>query len=121
MAEKGDKNYGDYKTEEFVADPDDLPAKRMLDGLMKETATAEVERDEALEKLAAEPGHFENISAAIQAGWIIPNFFKQEHFDEMEGWNKDRLKQFQRYLDHESSRQEIEETLVGFIEKHHAE
>ena len=40
------------QTEEIVADPTDLGAKRMLDGLMKETATAKAERDEALEKLA---------------------------------------------------------------------
>ena len=83
-------------------DPDELPVKLMLDDIMKEIATAEAQRDEALEKLAAEPDHNENIRAAIRAGWIIPNYFEQEDFDKMEGWDKDRLEQFQSYLDSSS-------------------
>ena len=98
---------------------------------MKEAADAEGERDEALEKLAAaeeklavEPDHNENILAAIRAGWTIPNYFKQEDFVEMEGWDQDRLEQFQSFLERvvcggdDFVRQGIQEALEVFIEEH---
>ena len=65
----------------------------------------------------------ENIQAAIRAGWIIPNYFKQEDFDEMEGWDQDRLNQFQSYLNravcarYDFVRQGIEEVLENFIDE----
>ena len=102
-------------------DPDDLAAAQTVERLMKEAADAEAERDEALEKLAAEPDHNENILAAIRAGWIIPNYFEQEHFDEMEGWDQDRLEQFQSFLErsvdrsNDFVRQGIEEVLECFL------
>ena len=105
-------------------DPDDLAAAQTVERLMKEAADAEAERDEALEKLAAEPDHNENILAAIRAGWIIPNYFEQEHFDEMEGWDQDRLEQFQSFLEcvvcggDDFVRQGIQEALEVFIEEH---
>ena len=109
-------------------DPDDLPAAQTVERLMKEAADAEAERDEALEKLAAEPDHNENILAAIRAGWIIPNYFEQEHFDEMEDWDQDRLNQFQSYLERvvcggddkrrdDFVRQGIQKALENFIEE----
>ena len=102
-------------------DPDDLAAADTVERLMKQAADAEAERDEALEKLAVEPDHNENILAAIRAGWIIPNYFEQEHFDEMEDWDQDRLNQFQSYLERvvcggdDFVRQGIQEALENFI------
>ena len=71
-------------------------------------------------------GHHGNILAAINAGWVIPNYFEQNH--EMEGWDTDRLNDFQSYLLNFNVRVgspsltpprdqcEVEEVLKRFIE-----
>ena len=104
-----------------AADPDDLASARMLEKIMEEIATSEARCKELEKQLAAEPDHNENILAAIRAGWIIPNWFEQEHFDAMEGWDKDCLNQFVHYLNraifcrYDFVRQGIEEVLEDFL------
>ena len=94
--------------------------------LQKKVDVLEAERDEALEKLAEldrEPDrydHNDNILSAITAGWIIPNYYEQENFAEMEGWDQNRLRQFQHYLNrvvccrHDFVREGVEEVLENF-------
>jgi hypothetical protein len=112
-----------------AADPDFPTAEdakdRVIDMLNLKVAVLEAERDEALEKLAEldrEPDrHDDNIHYAIAAGWIIPNWYKQEQFDAMRGWDQNLLRQFQGYLTievcggYDFVRQGIEKVLEDFL------
>ena len=97
----------------------DMVSKLLVDADGKEEM--EAQRDEAMEELAEEPDHNDNILSAISAGWIIPNWFEQEHLDAMEGWDKDHLNQFVHYLNrvvccrYDFVRQGIEEVLEDFL------
>jgi hypothetical protein len=110
-----------------AADAAEDAKDRAIDMLRKKVDVLEVERDEALEKLAEldrEPDrydHNDNILSAITAGWIIPNYYEQENFAEMEGWDQNHLGQFQHYLNrvvccrHDFVRPGMEEVLEDFL------
>jgi hypothetical protein len=58
----------------------------------------------------------------MNSKFIIPNFYEQSSFDQMEGWDKDKVQKFKDYLtkcicSNDEIREYVEEVLENFIQE----